>query len=76
MKALNFYRKLEEINLVIDSPVKYSEAKKILFAVKDINYPVISKDDLIKMKQQTDRHQDMEDIRRLKILKRIKHDRD
>jgi hypothetical protein len=68
MKALNFYRGTEEVDLVIDSPVKYGDAKKMVFAVKDINYPVVSKEDLIKMKEVTNRHHDKDDIRKLKIL--------
>jgi hypothetical protein len=68
MKALNFYRGIEEVDLVIDSPVKYEDAKKINFAVKDINYPVVSKEDLIKMKEVTNRQHDKDDIKKLKIL--------
>ena len=68
MKAFNFYRGTEEVDLVIDSPVKYGDAKKMIFAVKDINYPVVSKEDLIKMKEVTNRHHDKDDIRKLKIL--------
>jgi len=68
MKVLNFYRGTEEVALVIDSPVKYEDAKKAIFTVKDINYPVVSKEDLIKMKEVTNRHHDKDDIRKLKIL--------
>ncbi len=68
MKALNFYRGTEEVDLVIDSPVKYGDAKKKIFAVKDTNYPVVSKEDLIKMKEVTNRQHDKDDIRKLKIL--------
>ncbi len=68
MKALNFYRGIEEVDLVIDSPVKYEDAKKINFAVKDINYPVVSKEDLIRMKEVTNRQHDKDDIKKLKIL--------
>jgi hypothetical protein len=68
MKALNFYRGTEEVDLVIDSPVKYEDAKKAIFTVKDVNYPVVSKEDLIKMKEVTNRQHDKDDIRKLKIL--------
>ncbi|KHE90636.1 MAG: nucleotidyltransferase family protein [Candidatus Scalindua rubra] len=68
MKALNFYRDTEEVDLVVDSPVKYEEAEKTIFAVKDISYPVVSKEDLIKMKEVTNRDHDKDDIRKLKIL--------
>ncbi len=68
MKALNFYRNTEEVDLVVDTPVKYKEATKTIFAVNSINYPVVSKEDLIKMKEVTSRHLDMDDIKKLKIL--------
>ena len=68
MKALNFYRGTEEVDLVIDSPVKYGDAEKKIFTVKDTNYPVVSKEDLIKMKEVTNRHHDKDDIRKLQIL--------
>ncbi len=68
MKALNFYRGTEEVDLVIDSPVKYEDAEKTIFPVKDIDYPIVSKEDLIKMKEVTSRHRDMDDIKKLKIL--------
>ncbi len=68
MKALNFYRDTEEVDLVVDTPVKYKEATKTIFAVNNINYPVVSKEDLIKMKEVTSRHRDMDDIKKLKIL--------
>ena len=68
MKALNFYRDTEEVDLVVDTPVKYEEAKKTIFTVKNINYPVVSKEDLIKMKEVSNRHHDMDDIKKLKIL--------
>lgn len=76
MKALNFYRGTEEVDLVVDSPVKYEEARKIIFAVKDTNYPAVSKEDLVKMKEVTGRYHDKEDIRKLKILIDIELDND
>jgi Nucleotidyltransferase of unknown function (DUF6036) len=74
MKALNFYRGIEEVDLVIASPVKYEDAQKKIFTVKDTNYPVVSKEDLIKMKEVTGRDHDKADIRRLKILIDIESD--
>ncbi|MCR4343113.1 MAG: nucleotidyltransferase family protein [Patescibacteria group bacterium] len=68
MKALNFYRDTEEVDLVVDSPVKYEEVEKTIFAVREINCPVVSKEDLIKMKEVTNRQQDIDDIKKLKIL--------
>ena len=74
MKALNFYRDTDEVDLVVDTPVKYEEATKTIFAVKNINYPVVSKEDLIKMKEVSNRHHDMDDIKKLKILIDIEQD--
>lgn len=68
LKALNFYRGAEEVDLVVVSPVKYEDAQKLIFAVKDTHYPVVSKEDLIKMKEVTGRHHDIDDIRKLKTL--------
>jgi len=68
MKALNFYRDTEEVDLVVDTPVKYEEAQKTVFTVRNINYPVVSKEDLIKMKEASNRHHDVDDIKKLKIL--------
>lgn len=74
MKALNFYRGIEEVDLVVASPVKYEDAKKIILAVKDTDYPIVSKEDLIKMKEVTGRDHDKDDIRKLKILIDIERD--
>ncbi|MDR4497173.1 MAG: nucleotidyltransferase family protein [Candidatus Scalindua sp.] len=74
MKALNFYRGIEEVDLVIDSPVTYENARKKIFTVKDTNYPVVSKEDLIKMKEVTGRERDRDDIKKLKILIEIEND--
>lgn len=71
MKALNFYKRIQEVDFVIDSPVKYHEANKIIIEINNVNYPIVSKNDLIKMKTKSGRHQDMEDIRKLKILLNI-----
>ncbi len=68
MKELNFYRDTEEVDLVVGTPVKYEEATKTIFVVKNTNYPVVSKEDLIKMKEVSNRHHDMDDIKKLKIL--------
>jgi hypothetical protein len=75
MKALNFYRGTEEVDLVIASPVKFEDAKKTIFVVKDTDYPVVSKEDLIKMKEITGRLHDKDDIRKLKILIEIELDK-
>ncbi len=74
MKALNFYRGIEEVDLVIASPVNYEDAKKTIFVVRDTEYPIVSKDDLIKMKEITGRDRDKDDIKKLKILRDIELD--
>ena len=58
----------EEVDLVVDTPVKYEEAQKTVFTVRNINYPVVSKEDLIKMKEASNRRHDVDDIKKLKIL--------
>ena len=62
---------ISEIDIIIDSPVDYKEA------IQRVNYvmiagtkvPVAAIDDLIKMKEDTDRKQDKADIRYLKKLR-------
>lgn len=74
MKAFNLVNPewaISEIDIVIDSPVDYDKAHKKINKVKlhSVTIPVVSIDDLIKMKQVTDRQQDRADIRYLKELK-------
>ncbi len=71
LKALNFYKEIEEIDLIIDSPVDYSSIEKVLFDVEGIIYPVASKNDIITMKRKADRPLDREDIKQLELLKGI-----
>ncbi|MCK5707642.1 MAG: hypothetical protein KAI43_08315 [Candidatus Aureabacteria bacterium] len=75
MKALNFYKKktLEEVDILIDSPVSYSQAKKTSKRIKagKITIPVISLDNLIKMKKKAGRSIDKFDIEELKKIKKI-----
>ena len=65
LKALNFYRKSEEVDFVIDTNVKYENVKISILSIRDIHYPIVSKEDLIKMKTGTGREKDKEDIRNL-----------
>lgn len=74
MKAFNLVNPewaISEIDIVIDSPVDYDKAHKRTNKVKlhGVTIPVVSIDDLIKMKEKTDRQQDKADIRYLKELK-------
>lgn len=76
MKALNFYKDAawEEIDLIIESPVSFKEARKsaVSFKIGNLTLRVISIDNLIKMKKNTGRERDKFDIKELKKLKRIK----
>ncbi|MFH0924303.1 MAG: hypothetical protein V1872_01505 [bacterium] len=74
MKAFNFYkdeRSFEEVNIIIESPINFEEAIKNLVFVKigDISLPVISVDNLIKMKEFADRDKDRLDIKELLKIK-------
>ena len=76
MKAFNFYldNELKEVDLIIDSPMTYEEAKKkaSFIPVGKFSLPLISIDHLIKMKQNTGREVDRLDIMKLKIIKKLK----
>ena len=75
MKALNFYkdRELKEVDIIIESPVSFAEAKKTALSVKcgAITLPVISIDNLITMKKTANRPMDKIDIEELKQIKKI-----
>ncbi|MEW6162681.1 MAG: nucleotidyltransferase [Nitrospirota bacterium] len=71
MKAFNLVNPkwaISEIDVVIDSPVDYEKAHKRINNIKlhGVTIPVASIDDLIKMKEATERQQDKADIRYLK----------
>jgi hypothetical protein len=76
MKAFNFYKEdeMEEVDIIIDSPVQYPKAKKDAIMVKTgaLKIPVISVKNLIKMKKDTGRPQDRLDIDSLKSIGRFK----
>ena len=76
MKALNFYKEnaLEEVDIIIASPVSFEEARKSSSSIKidDLKLPVISIDKLIKMKKKTGRAIDKLDIKELKKIKKLK----
>jgi len=76
MKAFNFYkeRELEEVDIIIDTPVSFEDAKKDILWIRGggINIPVISINNLIKMKRNTGRNIDKLDIEELKKIKRLK----
>jgi hypothetical protein len=76
MKAFNFYKdtELKEVDIIIDTPISYEVAKKNKVGFKtDIGFlPVISIDDLIKMKKKAGRPADKIDVGQLKQIKRLR----
>ena len=76
MKALNFYKEdeLKEVDIIIESPVSFKDAQKgrLCFRIDDLLLPVISIDNLIKMKSRTGRGVDKLDIGELKKIKKLK----
>ncbi len=75
LKAVNFYKKggLREVDIIIESSVSYENAEKTAVKVKagNITLPVISIDNLIKMKRETDRGIDGLDIQELRKIKKL-----
>ncbi|MDH4161361.1 MAG: nucleotidyltransferase [Nitrospirota bacterium] len=74
MKAFNLVNAkwaLSEIDIIIDAPVAYPEARKHAkkISVQGISIPVISIDDLIKMKTTAGREMDKADIQYLRRVK-------
>jgi hypothetical protein len=74
MKAFNLVNAkwaLSEIDIIIDAPVAYAEARKRSkkISVQGVSVPVVSIDDLIRMKRAAGREQDKADIRYLKKVK-------
>jgi len=76
MKAFNFYKSKgwQEVDIIIDSPISFEKAKKnaVLYKIGNIKIPVISIDNLIKMKKASGRKIDKMDISELKKLKKLK----
>ena len=76
MKAFNFYKEdeLKEVDIIIESPVSFKDAQKgrLCFRIDDLLLPVISIDNLIKMKSRTGRGVDKLDIEELKKIKKLK----
>jgi glutaredoxin len=75
MKAFNFYKENEykEVDIIIESPVSYQEAKKNVLQLKidSMKIPVISINDLIRMKSHAGREVDLKDIEQLKKIKKL-----
>jgi predicted nucleotidyltransferase len=73
MKAFTFYNEKEpvsEIDLLIDSPIPYGELRKraVMFDILGAKVPVISIPDLIELKLNTGRKQDISDVEHLRSL--------
>ncbi len=73
MKAFTFYNDNEplgEIGLIIDSPIPYDALRKtaVLFDIGGVNVPVISIPDLIEVKLQSGRSQDLADVEHLRTI--------
>ncbi len=65
---------ISEIDLIINTPIDYKKASKNInrITLRDVSIPVVSIDDLIKMKQKTGREQDKADIKYLRKLRNEK----
>ena len=73
MKALNFFSDtlpIGEIDIVIDSPIPYVALKKraVKIQIQELIIPVVSIHDLIELKIQAGRKQDLSDVEYLKII--------
>ncbi len=79
MKAFNFYKKnsLNELDIIIDSPVTYEKATKSCkyFKCAGIRIPVISVNNLIKMKSVSSRPLDKIDLEVLRMIKRMRNEK-
>lgn len=80
LKAVTFCKEgtLREIDIIVKSPVSFEKACKrsIMIKVGNMRLPVISIEDLIKMKKKTGREIDKLDVSELRKIKklRMKHD--
>lgn len=79
LKALNFYKQgsVEEIDIIVDTPVSYQKAATNSSNVKCglTKVPLISMADLIKMKKYSNRQIDKTDIDLLNTIKRFREKR-
>ena len=76
MKAFNFYKEdeLKEVDIIIDSPVQYSDAAKDAVRIKigSLGVTVISGKKLVKMKKDTGRPVDKLDVEVLNKIEKIR----
>lgn len=74
MKAFNLVNPewaIREIDILIYTPVDYASAAKgnNVVVIQGVPVPIVGIDDLIRMKERTDRQQDAADVRSLKELR-------
>ena len=73
MKAFNLVNPtwaIREIDVLIESPIDFAQAdrNKKVITIQGVQVPIVGIDDLIAMKERTDRQQDAADIRSLREL--------
>jgi len=73
MQAVNFYSEtlsIGEIDIVIDAPIPYDKlkSKAVIIKLEEVKIPTISIHDLIELKSQTGRKQDLADVEHLKMI--------
>ena len=79
MEVFSFYHPAKPMNLIdvfIDEPIDFliAERRKVVMKAKQIKIPVVSIEDLIKLKRLAGRPQDLADIDALNELKRVKEE--
>jgi plastocyanin domain-containing protein len=80
MKAFNMYnpkRPFEELDILIDSPVNYSKAVRTqqVVIVENIKVPIMSINDLLKLKRAAGRVTDRRDIEALIQIRDLKNEK-
>jgi predicted nucleotidyltransferase len=73
MQAVNFYSEtlsIGEIDIIIDSPMPYDKLKNkaVTIELGEVKIPTISIHDLIELKSQTGRKQDISDVEHLRMV--------
>ena len=76
MIAFSFYNPevpYQQIDVFLENPIDFDEAdqNKEIVSVEDIKIPILSLDDLVRIKQLSNRLQDVSDVEALKQVKRI-----
>lgn len=79
MQVFSFYHPAKPMNLIdviIDEPIDFliAERRKVSMKAKQIKIPVVSIEDLIKLKRLAGRPQDLADIDALNELERVKEE--